>query len=97
MKNERDLTDDEHIARLPEGPLVHPELDAKNYYKQVSSDPYFLALIRVRHQIRLLSEQYFDSEVGAKNRAVEKGLRGYKCQFCPHWHMTKELNKLTMH
>ena len=67
MRQDKVLTDDEYIASLPGGKLTHPELDPKNYYKQVASNPYFLALVSVRHQIRLLSEQYFDGEIGAKN------------------------------
>jgi len=38
----------------------------------------------------------------AKKMAEKKSnsllkLRGYKCEYCPHWHLTKKKNKLKMH
>ena len=36
-------------------------------------------------------------EADAKKRANKLGLRAYKCEFCPHWHLTHKKDKLKMH
>lgn len=61
-------SDDKYISQLPGAQkLVHPLLNPKEYYKQAASDPYFRALIYLRHQIRAVSDKYFSQQVGAKN------------------------------
>ncbi len=60
--------DDEKVAAIqPEGKLVHPELDPEHYYEQVASNPYFRALIYLRHHIRAISDAHFSREVDARN------------------------------
>lgn len=60
--------DDSKVADIrPEGRLVHPELNPEHYYEQVASDPYFRALIYLRHHIKAVSDAYFSREVDARN------------------------------
>lgn len=59
--------DDGVIAKLPGARLQHPELDANYYYRQVASEPYFLALSLLRHHVRSVSDYYFSRCVDAKN------------------------------
>lgn len=36
-------------------------------------------------------------EMDAKQRAKKLGIRAYRCEFCPHWHLTHKKDKLKMH
>ena len=61
-------SDDKYISKLPGAKeLIHPLLNPEKYYKQVTTDPYFRALIYLRHQIRAVSDAYFSKQIGAKN------------------------------
>lgn len=50
---------------------------------------------RVRKCLR--TDKLCRSERAAKRRARSMGLRAYKCEFCPYWHLTHVKNKLRLH
>jgi asparaginyl-tRNA synthetase len=61
-------SDDEYISKLPGAKrLIHPPLNPEKYYQQIATDPYFRALIYLRHRIRAVGDAHFSERVGAKN------------------------------
>lgn len=59
--------DDSCIGQLSGEKLFHPKLSPAHYSEQVASDPYFRALVYLRHHLRAVSDEYFSREIGAKN------------------------------
>ena len=47
--------------------LRPPEYDSNTYHLDITRNPYFDALILLRHYIKRTSDEYFSNIVGAKN------------------------------
>lgn len=44
-----------------------PKYDHKTYYKDLTRDEYFDALVFIRHYVKIASDKYFGEVIGAKN------------------------------
>jgi asparaginyl-tRNA synthetase len=64
---ERILTDDAIISKMDKAGFVMPAYDPGCHYKDVASRDYYFALLILRHYVKMASDNYFSSEVGAKN------------------------------
>lgn len=59
--------DDKKIFRLEKANFKVPLYNPKNHYLELTKSSYFHALIIIRHYIKIISDYYFSSEIGAKN------------------------------
>jgi len=59
--------DDLKFASLDVDLFKQPKYDSVNYYKDITENGYFYALLVLRHYIKLTSDYYFAEKLGAKN------------------------------
>lgn len=59
--------DDEKFIGLDKNDFIKPDYDPEKHYLHLTSKKYYLALLYLRHYIKLVSDYYFGMVVGAKN------------------------------
>ncbi len=66
-KNLEEIKKDDLIFENMEGDFSKPDYNPETHYLELTRSKYFQALLVLRHHFKMISDDYFGNELGAKN------------------------------